>query len=142
MLALTAVNVAGALIFGLLYAAAAARMLTQGAFLAALVVFFVAVSACWVHVERSRARERDALSRVGRIGGALVLTLIALPGLTLMPLFALKEVLPAEAGLDDVVRPVMVLLLISLALVALVNIAGICFVTGAAAWRRLFGRGA
>jgi hypothetical protein len=140
MLALTAVNVAGALIFGLLYAAAAARMLTQGAFLAALVVFFVAVSACWVHVERSRAR--DALSRVGRIGGALVLTLIALPGLTLMPLFALKEVLPAEAGLDDVVRPVMVLLLISLALVALVNIAGICFVTGAAAWRRLFGRGA
>jgi hypothetical protein len=77
---------------------------------------------------------------VGRVGGALVLTLIALPGLTLMPLFALKEALPAEAGLDDVVRPVMVLLLISLALVALVNIAGICFLTGAAAWRRLFGR--
>lgn len=117
-------------------------MLTQGAFLAALVVFFVAVSACWVHIERSRGRQRDALSRVGRIGGALVLTLIALPGLTLMPLFALKEARPAEAGLDDVVRPVMVLLLISLALVALMNIAGICFLTGAVAWRRLFGKGA
>jgi hypothetical protein len=57
-----------------------------------------------------------------------------------MPLFALKEALPAEAGLDDVVRPVMVLLLISLALVALMNIAGICVLTGAAAWRRVFGR--
>ena len=129
MLALTAVNVAGALVFGLVYAAAAARMLTQAAFLAALVVFFVAVTAFWVHVERSRGRHRDALSRVGRIAGALVLTVIALPGLTLMPLFALKEALPAEADLDDVIRPVMVLLLISLALVALVNIAGVCFLT-------------
>ena len=115
-------------------------MLTQAAFLAALVVFFVAVTAFWVHVERSRGRHRDALSRVGRIAGALVLTVIALPGLALMPLFALREGLPAEAGLDDVIRPAMVLLLISLALVALVNVAGVCFLTGTAAWRRLFGR--
>jgi hypothetical protein len=140
MLVLTAVNTAGALIFGLLYAAAAARMLTQAAFLAGLVVLFVAVSAFWVHVERSRGRHRDALSRVGRIAGALILTLIALPGLTLMPLFALREGLPAAAGLEDVIRPVMVLLLISLALVALMNMVGICVLTGSAVWRRLSGR--
>ncbi len=140
MLALTAVNAAGALVFGLLYAAGAARLLTQGAFLAALVVLFVAISACWLHVERSRGRPGDTLSRLGRISAALVLTVIALPGLTLMPLFALKEGLPAEAGIEDLIRPVMVLLLISLALVALMNVAGLCFLAGAAAWRRLFGR--
>jgi hypothetical protein len=57
-----------------------------------------------------------------------------------MPLFALREALPADAGLDDVIRPVMVLLLIALALVALVNVCGICVLTATAAWRRAFGR--
>lgn len=139
MLRLTGMNIAGALVFGLLYAAAAARWLTQGAFLAGLVVFFVAVSACWLRIERSHGRHRDVLSRLGRVAAALVLTVIALPGVTLMPLFALKEGLPAEAALEDVIRPVMVLLLISLGLVALMNVVGLCLLAGAAAWRRLFG---
>jgi hypothetical protein len=133
-------NAAGAVVFGLLYAGAGARVLGQYAFVAALAVFFVAVTACWVHVERSRARARDPWSRVGRIAGGLLLAVIALPGLTLMPLFALQEALPPDAALGEVIRPVMVLLLISLALVALVNVAGGCVLLGTGAWRRFAGK--
>jgi hypothetical protein len=140
VLALAATNVAGALVFGLVYAAAAARWLGQFAFLAALAVFFVAVTACWVRVERSGGRHRDALSRLGRIGGGLLLALIAVPGLTLMPLFALQEALPPDAAVGEIIRPVMVLLLISLALVALVNVAGGCVLLGSGASRRFAGK--
>lgn len=138
MLALTAMNAAGSIVFGLLYAAAAARLLTQGAFLASLVVFFVAVSACWLRIERSLGRTAGALSRLGRIASALMLTVIVLPVITLMPLLALKEALPPEAGLEDVIRPLMILLLISLGLTVLVNVAGLCLLMGTAAWRRFF----
>jgi hypothetical protein len=133
-------NAAGAVVFGLLYAGAGARVLGQYAFVAALAVFFAAVTACWVRVERSRGRARDPWSRVGRIAGGLLLAVIALPGLTLMPLFALQEALPPDAALGEVIRPVMVLLLISLALVALVNVAGGCVLLCTGAWRRLAGK--
>ena len=137
MLALTGMNVAGVAVFASIYAAAGARLLNPAAFLASLVVFFIAVTALWVRVERPRGRLRDPVSRLGRIAGALVLTLVAVPGLVLMPLFALKEGLPAEAGLDDAIRPAMVLLLVSLVLVALTNVAGVCFITGAGFMGRL-----
>jgi hypothetical protein len=133
-------NAAGAAVFGALYAVAGARVLGQYAFLAALAVFFVAVTACWVRVERSTGRHRDPLARFGRIAGGLVLAVIAVPGLTLMPLFALQEGLPREAAVGDVIRPVLVLLLISLALVALVNVAGGCVLLGTGAWARLSGK--
>ena len=90
-----------------------------------------------MRVERSRGRLRDPLSRLGRIAGALFLTLVAVPGLVLMPLFVLKEGLPAEARLDDAIRPAMVLLLVSLVLVTLTNVAGICFIAGAGFVARL-----
>jgi hypothetical protein len=140
VLALAVMNAAGALVFALVYAAAAARWLGQPAFLAALAVFFVAVTASWVRVERARGGRRDALSRLGRIAGGLVLAVIVVPGLTLMPLFALHEVLPPDAGVGEIIRPVMVLLLISLALVALMNIAGGCVLLGAGAWQRFAGK--
>ena len=51
------------------------------------------------------------------------------------------KTLSDNRGLEDVIRPVMVLLLISLALVvALMNMVGIRILTGTAVWRRLFGR--
>jgi hypothetical protein len=137
VLALAAVDAMGALVFGLVYAAAGARKLNQAAFLVALIVFFAAITALWVHIERSRGRRRDPLSRLGRIAGALVLTLIVVPGLALMPLFAFKQGLPAEAGIDDAIRPVLVLLLISLALVALMNVAGTGFILSRSALDRL-----
>lgn len=127
MLALAAADVAGAVVFALLYAAGAARWLTQPAFLAALVVFFVAVSACWVRVERNRGAGRGALGRIGRAAGGLALTVVGLPGLVLVPLFALQQNVPPEAGVEHVIRPAMVLLLISLALVGLVNVVGLAY---------------
>jgi hypothetical protein len=136
VLALAAMNATGAAVFGGLYAAAGARVLGQYAFLAALAVLFVAVTACWVRVERAGGRHRDPLARVGRITGALVLAAVALPALTLMPLFALQEALPADAAVGDVIRPVMVLLLISLGLVTLVNVVGGSLLLGSGARRR------
>jgi hypothetical protein len=137
VLALAAMNAAGTLAFGLVYAAAAARILAQPAFLAALALFFAAVTVLWVRVERSHGHRHDPVSRLARIAAALVLTLIGVPGLALAPLFALNAGLPAEAGLDDAIRPVMVLLLISLSLVALVNLAGSCFIVGSGLRSRL-----
>jgi hypothetical protein len=134
---LAAINAAGAFVFGLVYAAAALRILNQAAFLVALVVLFGAVTALWVHVEHSRGRARDPLSRLGCIVGALALTVLAVPGLILMPLFALKQSLPAEAGIDEVIRPILVLLLVSLALVVSMNLAGMCFMLGVGVIDRL-----
>ena len=70
---------------------------------------------------RGVAPAPDAVARLGRVGGGGALALIGLPGLMLVPLFALGAQLPAEAGLDDVASRVMVLLLIWLGLAALVN---------------------
>jgi len=137
VLALAAIDGAGAVLFGLVYAAAGAHLLTQGAFVVALAVAFGAITATWMHVERSGGRHRDALSRLGRATGALALTLFAVPAVVLMPLFVLREGLPAEANVDALLRPIMVLLLISLSLVALVNLVGGGLVVAAALLRRL-----
>lgn len=125
MLALAGIDALAALGFALIYGAAGSRLLTQGAFLAGLAVFFISITALWVRVESLRLGGRDALSRLGRTMLALLLVVVGLPALVLAPLFALQEALPAEAGFADLVRPVMVLLLIALALTMAMNVAGL-----------------
>ena len=137
MLPLAGINLIGAVVFFSIYSAAGGRRLSQGAFLASLVVFFGALTALWLRVEGSRSAGRDTVSRIGRGAAALVLVVLGLPMLVLTPLFALQETLPAEAGFHDVTRPVMVLLLISLALVVGVNVAGVGVRASSALWSYL-----
>ena len=141
MLALAGMNALAAVAFASLYAAAGAHILSQAAFLTGLVVSFVATTALWVRVERSRPGPRDPLSRLGRIAVGLLIAAIAVPGLALMPLFALQQELPAESGLGQVIPGIMVVLLASLVLAALVNVAGFVFMAGSALAGRLAGRG-
>ena len=131
------INLVGAVVFFSIYSAAGARWLSQGAFVASLGVFFGALTALWLRVEGLRGIGRDPVSRIGRATAALVVVVLGLPMLVLTPLFALQETLPAEAGFDDVARPVMVLLLVSLAFVVAVNLAGAAVRAGQALWARL-----
>jgi hypothetical protein len=124
MLRLAGTNALSIVTFALIYGAGGSRWLTQGAFLASLAVFFISLTALWVHVERTRPGTCDVLSRLGRGVLALVVVVIGLPAVVLAPLFALQEALPPEAGFADVVRPVMVLLLLALVLVIAMNVAG------------------
>ena len=137
MLALAGINAVAILLFAGAYGLAAARVLSQGAFLAALVVVFGAFTALWVRTERRSTRSRDVLSRVGRIAVGLLIAAIAVPGLVLMPLFSLREQLPEEAGVDVLIPGAMVILLASVALGALTNVAGIAFMLGQGLFRRL-----
>lgn len=137
MLRLAGINVLAALVFAAIYAAAGSRWLSQWAFLAGLAVFFVGLTALWVHVERSRPGARDHLSRLGRGALALIVVIIGLPPLALAPLFALQEALPPDAGVADVVRPIMVLLLLALGLVVAMNAAGVAVVAVSALRARL-----
>jgi hypothetical protein len=125
MLILGAFDAMGVAVFSLIYAAGAKGLLTQGAFLTGLVTCFVGLTALWVRAERSRGPARDPLSRAGRIAGGLLLASITVPGVILMPLFFLNERLPPEAGLAPMLGPVMFILLVSLALILLVNAAGV-----------------
>lgn len=124
MLALAAVNAAGAVGFVAIYGAAALRALSQAAFVAALVVVFVALAAVWMRVERTRPGDRDWLARVGRGAAGLAIGLAGAVALALTPLFALRAGLPAETGDERLVSGVMVILLISMVLVVLANLAG------------------
>jgi len=143
MLRLAGTNALAMVVFAGVYAAAGSRWLTQGAFLAGLAVFFILLSALWVHVERSRPGPRDLLSRLGRGVLALVVVVIGLPALALAPLFAVQDALPADAGFADIVRPVMVLLLLALVLVIAMNVAGVAVLTISGLRARLSrGRGA
>lgn len=136
MLALGALNAMSFAVFSLIYAAAAKRLLTQGAFLASLAVFFVGLTVLWVRTERSRGPARDVLSRAGRIAAGLLIAAIAVPGMVLMPLFFINEHVPPEAGVSAILGPVMFVLLASLALVALVNVAGVLALGVSAILRR------
>ena len=74
-------------------------------------------------------------------GAALLLVrpgmlVIGTPMLVLMPLFWLDTKLPAEAGLNRLLAPIMALVLISLVLVVLVNAAGAAVATGLAVANR------
>jgi len=134
VLALAAVDTLAAIGFALIYAAGGSRLLTQGAFLVSLVVFFVSVTALWARIERSRSGLRDVVARIGRGSLALIVVIVGLPALVLAPLLGLQEALPAAAGFADVVRPTLVLLLIALAWAVVVNLAGATIVAGAALW--------
>lgn len=142
MLALAAINVASVIAFGAVYGAAAGRLVSEGAFPIALVVVFGAAAALWVRTEQAGARGRDAVSRLGRIVFALLVTFFAVPAGVLAPLFALQSQLPPEAGIEGTISRVMVLLLASIALLGLMNLAGGCFIAGSAALRRWRLRGA
>ena len=143
MLRLAGTNALAMVAFAMVYAAAGSRWLTQGAFLASLAVFFMSLTALWVHVERSRPGARDLLSRIGRGVLALVVVVMGVPALLLAPLFALQETLPPAAGFADVVRPVMVLLLLALVLVITMNAAGVAVLAVSGLRSRLSrGRGA
>ncbi len=131
VLALAAANFVGVVLFAAVYAAAGARWLSQMAFVACLLVLFVLVTALWVRTE-ARHRRLDPVRRLGRAAVGLVAVVISIPMLTLLPLAKLETVLPPEAGLDRVTSPVMALLLVSLALVVLVNVAGAAVIAGRA----------
>ena len=140
MLPLAGINTLAILLFAGAYALAAAHVLSQGAFLTALVALFGAFTALWVKTERRSLRGRDVLSRIGRTAAGFLIAAVAVPALVLMPLFSLREQLPEEAGLDHLLPGAMVILLASLALGALTNVAGIAFMLGQGMWRRLRNR--
>ena len=135
MLALASANAVGVVLFGTLYAVAGARVLSQGAFLACLIVLFALMTALWVRTE-ARHRALQPLRRVGRIVVGLVIVLVVTPAAVLMPLLWLDEQLPREVGLHAARGGVMALLLITLVLVVLVNVVGCIVVTGRAALAR------
>lgn len=137
MLRLAGINTVAVLLFAGAYGATATGLLFQGAFLATLVVLFVVVTALWMRIEGTGTGSRDPMSRLGRIAVGFLVVAIAVPGLTLMPLFALQAQLPREAGVGEVIPGVMVILLASLALGALVNVAGMSVAVGQALLRRL-----
>jgi hypothetical protein len=141
VLALAGIDALAAVGFAVIYAAAGSRRLTQGAFAAGLIVFFVAMAAVWVRIERSRPGGRDALSRLGRGGLALLLVVVGLPTVVLTPLFAMQDAVPAEAGLGDLIRPAMVLLLIALLLTIALNVAGLAVAAVSALRSSLISRG-
>ncbi len=131
VLALAATNFVGVVLFAAVYAVAGARWLSQMAFVACLLALFVLVTALWVRTEE-RHRRLDVVRRLGRAAAGLVTVAIGVPMLTLLPLAKLETVLPPEAGIDRVTSPVMALLLVSLALVALVNVVGAAVIVGRA----------
>jgi hypothetical protein len=139
MLVIAGVDTLGAVLFAAVYALGGARLLSPAAFPAALAVSFVGVTAFWVHIERSRGPRRDLPSRATRIVVGLAVAVGVTPALVLMPLFYLRDQLPREAGVGDVLGPVMFLVLVSLALTVLANAAGAAFMTAQALCRR-FGR--
>jgi len=140
VLRLAGINTVAVLLFAGAYGATATGLMFQGAFLATVVVLFVAVTALWIRIEGSGTGSRDPMSRLGRIAVGFLIVAIAVPGLTLMPLFALQAQLPREAGVGEVIPGVMVILLASLALGALVNVAGVSITAGQALFRRLRAR--
>jgi hypothetical protein len=131
MLALAALNLLGVVLFGAVYAAAGASLLTQTAFVAALVGVFVLVTVLWLRVERWQGAGLEPVRRVGRVTIGLLVALIGVPAAVLMPLFGLDRLLPAGAPESGLIAPVMVLLLVSLALVVLVNVTGAVVRVGA-----------
>ena len=132
MLRLAAIDALVMLVFGAVYTAGAVRLLSQAAFLAALAVGFVGAIALWVRTERGVGRTADPVARLGRVVAGLMIALIAVPGAVLTPLFALQAQLPPEAGLDDVIARVMVLLLPCVALAIAMNLVGACVIAAAA----------
>jgi hypothetical protein len=123
VLALVAVNVVGAVVFAGVYAAATRVPITPAAFLVGLLLAFAGMTSIWVRVE-GWSHGLAPLRRVGRGVMALLAVVMALPALVLMPLFWLESQLPLEAVPALHLGPVMALLLVALALIVAVNVAG------------------
>lgn len=123
MLALGATNLVAAVLFATLYAVAGARYLSDGGFLACLAILFAFATVAWVRTE-SRHAGLEPVRRLGRVAAGLAAVLLGVPIAVLMPLFWLESSLPPEAGLTATLAPTMTLVLISLALTVLVNVAG------------------
>ena len=140
MLVLAAINALGVALFAGAYGAAALRWLSQGAFLASLVVAFGMTVALWVRIERRGSLTRSPLERMGRAAAALVLTVVLVPIAVLTPFFAVQSRLPPEAGADHLIGRIMVLLLAALALVALANLSGGTYLVVSDLGARLRGR--
>jgi hypothetical protein len=136
VLTLIGIDTLGAALFIAAHGAAAQRILSPWALLAALVVSFAAVTALWMRAEGAPGKPGGVLGRLGRMATAFVVVGIGLPGLVLMPLFALQEQLPSTAGIEAVIAPVMVILLKGLVLVALVNVVGVLGLAVSAILRR------
>jgi len=134
MLALAAANGTGVILFGILYALAGARRLSQAAFIACFAVIFALVTALWVRTER-RHRILHPLGRLARATVGLMTVIVATPAVVLMPLFWLEHVLPPETGIGAALAPAMTLVLISLALVVLTNLVGSTVIAGRAVLR-------
>jgi hypothetical protein len=124
MLALAGVNALGLLLFLGLYVAGGLRWLSEGAFLAGIVVLVGAITALWARVEGQMAGGRGIVERIGRAMLALLFVAALGPIAVLMPLFALDTQLPTEAGVGHLTSRAMVLLLISTILVLLCNAGG------------------
>lgn len=123
MLALGVANLVGVVLFAAVYAAGGARYLSQGGFVACLLLIFALVTILWVRTE-SRHTPLGPVRRVGRAAGGLAMVLAGVPVAVLMPLFWLETVLPPEADFSRVLAPTMALTLISLSLVGLMNLVG------------------
>jgi hypothetical protein len=135
VLPLAAADAVGVVLFGTLYAVAGAELLSQGAFLSALLLLFALATTLWMQAE-ARNQRLPALRRAARALMGLVVVVIATPALVLMPLFWLDTQLPLDAGLRPKLAPVMTILLISLALVLMVNLAGSMVVVARAVYAR------
>jgi hypothetical protein len=123
MLALVAVNVLGAVVFAGVYAAGARTGLTPAVLLGGLLLAFASMTVIWVRVEQ-RSQALEPFRRVGRIAMGLLAVVIGLPVVVLMPLFWLESQLPLEAVPALHLGPVMALLLVALASIVAVNVAG------------------
>jgi hypothetical protein len=135
MLALAATNAVGVVLFGTLYAMAGARVLSQFAFLACLLVLFTLMTGLWVRTE-ARHRGLAVVRRFARIVFGLLVVVAVTPALVLAPLFWLDEQLPPEIGLHAARGGVMALVLVTLILVVLMNLAGALLAAGRAAFAR------
>jgi hypothetical protein len=140
VLILAAINALGVALFASAYGAAAVRWLSQGAFLASLVVAFGATVALWVRLERRGGVARSPHERIGRAAAALALTVVLIPIAVLTPFFVVQSQLPPEVGADHVTSRIMVLLIAAIALVALANLSGGIYVAVSALGARLRGR--
>jgi hypothetical protein len=136
MLVLAMTNITGLVLFAAVYGVAAARVLSPTASQLALVLIFLLVTWLWVRMEHRHVR-LDPVRRLGRVAAGLVLSILASVVAVLTPLFWLETVLPPDAGLATILGPTMTVLLASLALVVVVNLAGGIVATARSLRRRV-----
>lgn len=123
MLVLAAANAVSVVLLGTVCLLRLTGRLGVPAFLGCLAILFVLATALWVRTER-RHRRLEPWRRLIRVVVGLLLALVAAPMAVLTPLFWLDTHLPAEAGFQQTLGPVMAAILMALVLAVLVNAAG------------------